>query len=301
MVYDDEVPFQINANIIARPAHLAAVPKKVTILDDPEPSIFSRRLMEYFKTSGCQVTLSTINDTPPLDQDIVSLLDLTVPFFDEISSQKFSAFQNYLGQVGSSGILWVTRSVQLGCKDPRYGQVIGVARTVRSELLIDFATLEIDNLDDQAFGALAQVFDKFQRRTKRPDVDPDWEFALYNGCIQIPRLDWFSVLDALSAPLSEELPRSLEVQRPGKLHSLRWVQQRPDGLASDAVEVDVCAVGLNFRVIFVPVLRIVHRSNSFSGHSDIYGSVQRNKGGLWSGRLRRGTPDRHRREEFKNR
>lgn len=201
-----------------------------------------------FAQNGFRVDFSTIDQLPPANQDIVSLMDLGAPFFDGISSENLIAFQRYIGNLKSSGILWATRSSQIGCKDPCYSQVLGIARTIRSELLIDFATFEMDTVEGLALEALSDVFVKFQRRTKGPTFDPDWEFALFERVINIPRYHWVSVEKQLSVVLEEELPRKLEIGKPGLLHSLRWVQGTPIVLTHDQVEVETCAVGLNFKV-----------------------------------------------------
>ena len=247
-MYDDERPFQINANIVARPAETITYPKEVTILCDSDPSSTSRTVEALFAKKGFRVQLSSLDQLPFANQDVISLLDLTSPFFDEISSEKLSAFQQYVQNLKSSGILWVTRSAQVGCKDPRYGQVLGVARTIRSELLIDFATFEIDEVDSCALQCFFEVFCKFQRRVKGPQHDPDYEFALFEGSIQIPRFHWIPVLEQLSAISEHELPRKLEIGKLGFLQSLRWVQDKPIHLADDQVEVEPRAVGLNFKV-----------------------------------------------------
>ena len=57
-------------------------------------------------------------------------------------------------------MFWVTRLSQMYCRDPRYAQVIGTARTMRAELLIDFAICEVDSVDISA-AQVVQVFMKF--------------------------------------------------------------------------------------------------------------------------------------------
>ncbi|KAL8864761.1 MAG: hypothetical protein Q9198_009658 [Flavoplaca austrocitrina] len=151
----------------------------------------------------------------------------------------------------ASGMLWVTRSSQINCDDPRYSQVLGIARTVRSELLLDFATFEMDTVDDVTLQAIVQVFNKFQRRKKDGEIDPDWEFALSKGAIHTPRFHWDSVVEKLSTVSDEELPRKLEINKPGLLQTLQWVQVDAIDLARDEIEVDPRAVGLNFKDILV--------------------------------------------------
>lgn len=240
---------------MSSPVETTSYLKGVTLLCDHNISSISRQVEAVFIRNGFRVDFCTINQLPPANQDIISLLDLSAPFFDSISSEELSAFQRFIGSL-KSGILWATRSSQVGCKDPRYSQILGTARTIRSELLIDFATFEIDIADDFALEALSKVFFKFQRRTKGPEIDPDWEFVLFERVIMIPRYRWVSVLEQLSVVSKEELPRKLEIAKPGLLHSLQWVQGTPIMLKDDQIEVEICAVGLNFRVSSTSASRI---------------------------------------------
>lgn len=262
MVYDDDSPYQINVNIVSSPAETTSVPKGVTLLSDHNINSIARQVEAVFVRNGFRVDFSTINQLPPANQDIISLLDLSSPFFDAISEEELAAFQRYIGNLKSSGILWTTRSSQIGCKDPRYSQVLGTARTIRSELLIDFATFEIDTVNDFALEALSNVFFKFQRRTKGPELDPDWEFVLFERVIMIPRYRRVSVVKQLSVVSEEELPRKLEMEKPGLLQSLQWVQGTPIVLTDDQIEVEICAVGLNFKVFPTRAWRIPKLTDS---------------------------------------
>ena len=250
MVYDDDMPHQINVNIVSSPMETTFYPREVTLLCESETSPISHQIEAMFTHKGFRVEFSTLDQMPPANQDVVSLVDLTAPFFDNLSAQKLSAFQSYVGNMKSSGMLWVTRSAQVGCKDPRYSQVLGMARTIRSELLVDVATFEMDTTDLSALDPLFEVFSKFQRRAKESELDPDWEYALFQGAIQIPRYHWISTSERLAAMLGEELPRKLGIGETGLLQSLRWVQDRSTILTHDEVEVEPRAVGLNFKVCY---------------------------------------------------
>jgi hypothetical protein len=276
VVYDDDSPHQINFNIVSSPAETTSYLKGVTLLCEHNLSPIARQVEGVFVRNGFRVDFSTINQLPPANQDIISLVDLSAPFFDGISSQELGAFQRYVGALKSSGILWVTRSSQIGCKDPRYSQVLGIARTIRSELLIDFATFEVDTVDDFALEALSDVFAKFQRRIKGPELDPDWEFALFERVINIPRYRWVSVAKQLSVVSEEELPRKLEMGKPGLLQSLRWVQGTPIVLTHDQIEVETCAVRLNFKVFPSAYVENIP-TDILLGYSRMYGSRRCNE------------------------
>lgn len=250
VVFDEDRPYQINVNIVSGPATATPRPKAITLLCDDRASAVAEQVEAVFVRKGYRLDYGTIDDLPPAGQDIVSVMDLDAPFLDGISPDRLRAFQRYVGNLGSSGVLWVMKSSQIDCKNPRYSQILGVARTIRSELLTDFATVEIDKVDEATHEALTDVFAKFQRRSKQQDVDPDWEYAVVDGTINIPRYHWISVANELLAIPSqeEELPRKLLNSKSGSLQSLQWIQGSPVGLAPDEIDVETVAVGLNFKV-----------------------------------------------------
>ena len=282
-VYDDEYPYQVNVNILSRPARTTPYSKGVTILGDEELDPIAQKAEAILISRGYRVDRRTVNQVPPPNQTIISLLDLSHPFLDGISADRWNVFQRYLRDLRSSGILWATRSSQMSCKDPRYSQVLGAARTIRSELLIDFATFEIDTLDDFSLEALANVLLRFDERTKGPEFDCDWEYALFERMIYIPRYLWISVAEQLLAVQREELPRKLEMGTQGSWQSLRWVQGSPIILKHDEIEIEIRAVGLNFKVRlhmpaqFQGLTRLI-------GRPCLYGSGRRNESWDRSGR-----------------
>jgi SAM-dependent methyltransferase len=246
--YDQEFPYQLNANIVAYPAEATTTSRRVTLLCDSQPTTLARQAMTSFANTEIAVSLCTLDQRPPPNQDVIALLDLDGPFFDNISAHSLDTFVRFVSQLQSAGVLWVTRSSQLGCEDPRYALIVGLARTIRSELSIDFATLELDQTDPPAWRALHQVFRKFQLRVRDPDLDRDYEFALSNSTIHVGRFHWVSVARALDDTCEGYIPRQLEIGKRGLLQTLRWVQGSPDQPMEDEVEVDVKAVGLNFKV-----------------------------------------------------
>ncbi|KAL8694269.1 MAG: hypothetical protein Q9218_001037 [Villophora microphyllina] len=243
-VYDGDLPYQINVNIVSSPATTPPRSKSLTLLCEDRSSAIARQVEAIFMRNGYRLDYCTIDDLPPSNQDVVSVMDLTAPFFDGILPNRLSAFQRYIGHLGSSGLLWIILASQVDCKDPRYSQILGAARTIRSELLLDFATVEIDKADEVTLEELIDV------RSKEQEIDPDWEFAVVDGTINIPRYHWISVADELLATPSQEkeLPRKLQVGKTGSLQSLQWVQGLPIALAPNEVDVKTVAVGLNFKI-----------------------------------------------------
>ncbi|KAH0539026.1 putative secondary metabolism biosynthetic enzyme [Glutinoglossum americanum] len=256
VIYDHEPPYQINATMVIAPTADNAItrktPKRITLLHNNNP--INPLILLHLETQNLGVDLRSISQTPPPNQDIISLLDLSdPPFLSNISSEKFTCLLYWLTALRSSGVLWLTRSAQLQCQDPRYGLILGLARTIRSELSIDFATLELDALDAQSFSTIPKVLGKFQRRRRDAELDPDFEYAVLRGVIHIPRFRWISVPRELSREVVREegVVKKLVIGKPGLLQTLQWERRPRKALKDDEVEVDIRAVGLNFKDVLI--------------------------------------------------
>ncbi|CAG8961993.1 hypothetical protein HYFRA_00014100 [Hymenoscyphus fraxineus] len=253
VVHNDEKPYQIIANIIARPVVTASITKKVTLLYVDAIGSELRELESALISNGYEVTICQFPQAPPPGQDIISLIDLERPFFTDISSDRFSQFLEFTALVESLqvGVLWVTKASQMHCVDPSYAPVIGMARTIRSEVGTAFATLEIDSVDSKTWKPLCQVYEKFQRRTKDEEVDCDSEFALSEGIIYTSRFHWLSVSKELAQTAVSEIPKILEIEKKGQLSTLHWLHVPNRELAPDEVQVECRAVGMNFKDVLI--------------------------------------------------
>ena len=197
---------------------------------------------KQFVDAGYHIDFCTLDQVPPAKQDIISLLDADEPFFENISSARFELFKQFINSsdVSQSGLLWPTKTTH-----PSYAQVLGIARTLRSEMSLEFATLETV---DFAPKAVLEVFQKFQGRATDDAGKIDYEFAVRNDVIHIPRFQPHSVhQQLLETPLDSGI-KCLEIGRPGKLQTLQWTQYEAGGPSDDEVEIEIKAVGMNFKV-----------------------------------------------------
>ena len=247
------MPYQINMSIVSTiPPKMKPVGKVALLCEEYTPTL--NHVYAYFLANGYAVDWSYLYQKPPSDRDVISLLDFSKPFFSEISAGKWQSFKQYVGNL-RCGLLWITHPVHVNCKDPAYGMVLGVARTMRSELSIEIATVETDSLGAAGWTALRRVFDHFQRRDKDSEIDPDYEFAVSEETVYAGRYDWLSVNQELSSstPLQKSKFKSLEVGTYGLLQTLRWEQASPNDLhlADDEVLVEISSIGLNFRDVLV--------------------------------------------------
>ncbi|KAJ6441489.1 56kDa selenium binding protein (SBP56) [Purpureocillium lavendulum] len=250
-IFDDETPYHLNANIIATavsesPANEFSQARRVSLLCTIQDSSMVTQLHSTLSEQGLDVTFTSFDEVPKEDCCIISLLDLEAPFFYHMTSEKLSKLQQYLGQISpSTSVL-----------------------TIRSELAIAFATLELDlsrlplRLYVETIINVCTKFDQARRHNGSGELDPDWEYASIDGQVLIPRYNWIDVSqDMVGTPVEDKVSSTssltesileLTVGRPGQLQSLAWVAGREvPPLGPDEVDVEPRAIGLNFKDVLV--------------------------------------------------
>ncbi|KAF4981694.1 hypothetical protein FZEAL_2581 [Fusarium zealandicum] len=243
-------PVQENSIIIAKPLETeVASERAVTLLAFPGDGS-AEALSEILTARGLSVQQCGPDELPPAGQDVIVFLDKDEPFFEDINANQFENFKQLVQGVGDASLFWVTRPSQMKCLSPAYAQVVGAARTIRSEMAVNFATCEVDAVDavDASLEQIADVFTKFQaRENERCEwLHPDYEYAIHDGVVHIGRYYPFSLSqELLTADPSE--PIVLDTKKPGLLNALTWSRRVAKPLGGDDVEVNVHAGGLNFR------------------------------------------------------
>lgn len=248
-VPDAPDPFHVNSVMLAKPARGSdnQKSKSVTILHDKNDSSGLTGLVESLRLHGFSPSCCTI-DSAPADRDIIAVLDKSTAFFERIEDSAFSRLRDLVERINNSesGILWVTKPTQTSCQDPKYAPVIGLARTLRAELGVDFATCEVDDLTaSTTLKALGDVFHEFHGRSTSRIMD--LEFSITAGLTRVNRIFPSSLDDGIK-PWSDHCRAAAEISRPGRLESLQWVEKPSLSLGADEIEIEVHAVGLNFRV-----------------------------------------------------
>ena len=248
VVLDADEPDHWNAIMVAKPQANNGVDyrKAVTLLSDAGEG-HADSLCRRLQSKGYKVDFRQLDEELPVSQDVISLLDLRGPFFQDIDDSRLKAFQRLLERLGQSGLLWVTRPSQVYCHDPSYAQVIGAGRAIRTEMLLDFGTCEVDDFDS-SLDSIIDVFAKFQTRQEDESLKPDYEYAIVDGKIHVGRVHPFAQQDELLSEASCEDQLFLDMAKPGRLSSLQWNLRAAKSVAKNEVEVEVYAAGLNFRV-----------------------------------------------------
>ncbi|ETS75605.1 hypothetical protein PFICI_12549 [Pestalotiopsis fici W106-1] len=249
-------PYQMCALMLAKPDNSQTMQKTVAILHDSYSRGLALSLQERFSAEQNVVLHDIEKPALPEVANVISVIDLERPFLHDITEQRFLVFQGLMEELAKTqkGCLWLTRSSQLGCTDPRWSQVIGAARTIRRDLGLDLATCEIDHLDSQTWQAAMDVFHTFQAEKASSSQRIEYEYAIVNGVVQISRIFPFALKDELSAA---DVPNTnndcfLDIGEYGRLQSLRWTSvPQVEALRHDEIVIDVKCVGLNFKDLLV--------------------------------------------------
>ncbi|KAI2820032.1 hypothetical protein CBS115989_3941 [Aspergillus niger] len=248
VVLDGEQPHQLNAIMVAKPRVDDGTDQKkpVSLLCDPRDDSYAESLSRQLNSRGYEVQTFRLGDELPQSQDIISLLDCTRPFFEDIDAARFRAFQHLLNTIGESGLLWITHLSQVKCPDPRFAQVIGAARSIRSEMLVDFATCEVDDIRS-SLDKIIDVYAKFHTRARDESLNPDYEYAIVGGTVSVGRIYPFSLKEDLVVATKPDDWAALDMEKPSRLSSLHWRASKGRPLTGDEVEVEIYAAGLNFK------------------------------------------------------
>jgi hypothetical protein len=249
VVHDDEKPFQQMSHIISKEAEIKHT-RSVTLVFDPPLGNIEKEVASSFESEGYVVSWCEMGQRLPVGQGVVFLCETKRPLLHDLSFEDWTCVQTYLSslQASGTGALWVTRRTQIECTDPRYGMVLGLFRTVRTETSIDCATLEIPQFDNSVSDAVVNVFDNFQSRRQLQAPHVDYEYVIMDGTVYVARY--------LPLPLSEKLrsaplpnaPKVLSIGKYGLLDTLHWVEMKTQQLGLNMVEVKPIFMGLNFRV-----------------------------------------------------
>ncbi|KAH9827374.1 Polyketide synthase [Teratosphaeria destructans] len=252
VILDAEPQQQLTTTFITKP--ISEPPsKRITVLLRDEGSM-AQRILNHLARAGFEVTKCNLADDPPSGQDVLALLDLESAFLHGIEEADFLALKKFLLGLHEkgAGLLWATHLVDIGCQDPRYGQVLGFARSVRTEQLADFATCQVDDLArPESIDLLIQVLAKFQARQGDDELNPDYEWAIFNDRVQIARFHPFVLGDELLASEEPDDRVTLDVGTPGRINSLHYARHPRGELEDNEVEVQVYSAGLNFRDVLV--------------------------------------------------
>ncbi|KAF9697666.1 hypothetical protein EKO04_003962 [Ascochyta lentis] len=160
----------------------------------------AQRLEKHFIKNGVQVTLSTKLGASAKPA-VISLLDLDKTSVFSIDEAGFRPLIDSLTKF-QGPIIWLVPPCQASCTDPRAAMMIGLARTIRQEYNTDLTVVEVDaaTLGRADFPSL--ILSLYRSLANRDrfggTLNPDYEYAVIDGIVKVPRLHWFGLSDEAS-------------------------------------------------------------------------------------------------------
>ena len=205
----------------------------------------------------------------------IVLSELVGSIISELKAPTFKAIQDMTSS--ALGILWVVRGAYTNSAQPDGQMVIGLARSIRSETMLKFATLDLDASPQLSeTGAAVKIFEVF-KSTFAPDcptIGGDMEYQERDGKLFVPRIiedpDMNKFINQETQPFAapdlqpfaqEERPLKIAIQIPGALDSLYFKDDIVHGraLLEHEVEIEVKATSMNFKDIMISMGQLSSR------------------------------------------
>ena len=241
--------FHLNTTVLSKSRCATTYRGTVALLYLSKIPEWARSVELCLVKKGYHVHWLALGQQLPPGADVISFIDLEGPFFATLSKDDFVQLQLLATQIMHSQVLWVTENSQISCNNPSFGLVLGFARTIRHEVAPHFVTLEIDKFDTVGALSVVRVLQHLHEQREHPWIDPDYEFALHEGLVNVSRAHWTPTKqDMASIRPPDNNSKALDIGTYGLLNSLGWCEQAPCVLRDDEVEVDMKYVSLNFRV-----------------------------------------------------
>ncbi|PLN76124.1 iterative type I polyketide synthase [Aspergillus taichungensis] len=206
-----------------------------------------------------------LKDAPPADYKYIAVVELERPVLYGAVEEEYLSIRHLVATCG--GLLWVTGDPD---KQPEAGLINGLLRTVRWERdiedtnLVPFAIIDKLEPNEQA-RVIERLFEHQFCSAYASERDRNSEYQYRRGIFYTNRLlDHAKANEFLSAQFSKPAPQlkrlgdivhpiKLSIATPGLLSKLEWVADKVQSmpLEDTQVEVDIRAVGLNFRDVMI--------------------------------------------------
>ncbi len=242
-------------------------PDVLVIVEEKDSKVSLVRLLRPLADLGISVEVTTFAKARPEGRVCIVLSELSGSLLNELSPDQFDMVKEIF--IKADGVLWVVRGAICSPEDPNGNLVLGLARTARSEIgRTTIVTLDLDAQNPLAESAAADtIFSLFKNhfilvRNWVPNLDV--EYAEKNGVLMIPRIVENNALNRVIASSMGKLvpddqpfhqfgrPLRLDVT-PGFLDTIHFVDDERfvGAIPDDYVEIEVKAVGLNFKDVMM--------------------------------------------------
>ncbi|KAI0914186.1 ketoacyl-synt-domain-containing protein [Ustulina deusta] len=213
------------------------------------------------RITGKRPNTSSLLSSDVAGKLVIFLQEIETPLLSNLKEAEFNALQKALTSV--RGALWIVRGAYNNSTAPDLNMVAGLSRTIRSETLLPFATLDLDGELPLATGktieAIVKVFTAVFGNGS--SSSGEMEFMERSGSFFTPRIINDDELNdvvyratkpsaAQLAPFGEgDRTLKLKIGNLGVLDTLYFADnlEAESPLESDSIEIQVRAIGVNHR------------------------------------------------------
>ncbi|PNP47787.1 hypothetical protein THARTR1_10472 [Trichoderma harzianum] len=227
---------------------------------------FSERLAADLTTKGFQSSIDEWEKTAVDDSCSYIIIESPdQPLLTQASSEKFARITELLSNVKK--VYWISFATASDSLVPENSLITGVSRSARNENPhLDFFTVDVQDSLDQHSDQILQAITAFISSTENKiakNEPREFELMYKDGKLQIQR---FVSNDKLSRAVSTtsdeseteevkfhqpERPLKINVDKPGLLNSLVFIDDDAGTLGPDEIEIQSYAWGLNFSDVFI--------------------------------------------------
>ncbi|KAF2758542.1 putative polyketide synthase [Pseudovirgaria hyperparasitica] len=261
---DSKVQKECALKIAFRNSRAPLTDRNIHILQLAQSQAIVEPVAEALKNLGWNISSSPASVESLEPNSTVLILDeILNNLLFEVNDVQWTILQQLVSM--NCKILWVTRKAQMNVKNPSAALIWGLSRSIRQENPENvLMTLDVESVSDETTArAISEVLHRVKVSTG--SMGADCEFVEKDGMLHIERIVQDDVLASFQKcreagmELTDQSLFDIDAyvrlisSRVGTLDSLSWeeVTQWQTPLADNDVEVDVHAVGLNFKDIAI--------------------------------------------------
>ncbi|KAI9640185.1 hypothetical protein NHQ30_011422 [Ciborinia camelliae] len=224
-------------------------------------SLVSNLTKKLAQFTGKMPLVGSLGEIDTTGKLCLFLLELDQPFLANLDASNFSILQKTI--MSSQGIIWPVRSAYTESQSPDSNMAIGMARSIRSEILLKFVTLDV-SLESTNESNANSIFEVL-KSAFHLDL-PDMEYQERGGQLMVPRVVNDTAMNQFvhqktnesSAPILQpfkqrERPLKMAIKTPGALDSLYFLDDAVVGnsMPENEIEIEVKATSMNFKDIMI--------------------------------------------------
>ncbi|CZT04695.1 related to polyketide synthase [Rhynchosporium agropyri] len=220
--------------------------------------------------TGQKPELGRLSEVKVDEKLCLFISELEKPLLSTLTSTQFLDLQSVLTKV--QGALWVVRGAYADSNNPDTNMVTGLSRSIRSETLLKFATLDLDATstlsDGGASRTILKIFQKVFNHESQANCE--MEYMERHGELFTPRIVNDDEMNAyvhkqISASVLEPTGLAqdgrelkLAIGTPGALETLHFIDDESVEviLAADEIEISVRAIGMSSRDLMIAMGQI---------------------------------------------